>query len=652
MLSTTHTCARSDDTGKLKDLVVRMGMKAMQYLLHAASLICPQLTEGLDCIDVTYHMGERYMFSQIDVVGKQMECISVVLKYHDEKKGKAISIRKMAFLTQGDYADFQTQQIVSEYVNTMPYLETKNYFLYLNAGHSFANLDSVAPKAKATSNGMTVGKIRREKRTTESQSGCSDSQIEEKFNAIDQDFQFSNKIKYISTESEETDCKNKEMTFDKPPTPAESRCYTETNLKEELRTMLDRFAESDIQFEGLMGNGLRYVSRVNPTIVTSPLPTRKACPESEPSFSDSLFHGTDSITQIPERGDQTPRSETLQTDPALGKDLHWTLTDFRPLDSPRLRPRYVQPFRSEPLPINQQNPHWRMQQRVYRITSMVHLSASLPLDVVVLADAGLYYDEDKDEMCCCRCSWRTPRTQFLEAGDPLNAHRCSQNTEGCLSHDENEAEQDTESSTHQTPQEEPTGDDGRREASDSHTEVDGHVQNIQPSSLPHEGNSVNHRLTSADLPSEDAASEIQSPMEAMDADDQSVSEAVRSDSQSPSEIVQLDHDMSHDENPVSRIDSSTPVLDVNTAGVNTSLGYTNFKCESNTEEWREIPHLYGHFSSHHQSLNAQYTGDLEADGDKSVTPPRQCDAAKLPGDALLIVNYSSQADMGESCNYT
>ena len=164
---------------------------------------------------------------------------------------------------------------------------------------------------------------------------------------------------------------------------------------------------------------------------------------------------------------------------------------------------------------------------------------------------------------------------------------------------------------------------------------------------------MNHRLISADhLPSEDAASEIQSPM---DAEDQSVSETVRSDSQSPSEIVQLDHDMSHDENPVSRIDSSTPVLDVNTAGVNTSLGYTNFKCESNTEEWREIPDFYDRIyfktSSHHQSLNAQYTGDLEADGNKSVTPPRQCDAAKLPGDALLIVNYSSQADMGESCNY-
>ena len=168
---------------------------------------------------------------------------------------------------------------------------------------------------------------------------------------------------------------------------------------------------------------------------------------------------------------------------------------------------------------------------------------------------------------------------------------------------------------------------------------------------------MNHRLTSAyHLPSEDAASEIQSPVEVVDAEDQSVSEAVRWDSQSPSEIVQLDHDMSHYENPISRIDSSTPVLGgINTAGVNTSLGYTNFKYESNTEEWREIPHLYGHFyfktSSHHQSLNAQYTGDLEADGDESATPPRQCDAAKLPSDAFLIVNYSSQADMGESCSY-
>ena len=534
--------------------------------------------------------------------------------------------------------------------------------MYLNSGYSFANLDYVAPKAKATSNVMTVGKIRRcEKRTRESQSGCSDSQIEEKFNTIYQDFQFSNKTKSISTESEKTDCENNEVTFDKRSTPAESRCYIETNLKdrvqEEIRNMLDRFAELDNQSEGLIGTDLKSVSRVDSTIVTSPLLTRKVCPESEPSFSDSLFHGTDSITQIPERGDQTPRSETLQTDLALGKDLHWTLTDFRPLDSPRLRARYVQPFRSEPLPINQQNPHRRMQQRVYRIASMVHLSASLPLDVVALADAGLYYDEDKDEMCCCRCSWRTPQTQFLEAGDPLNAHRCSQNTEGCLSHDENEAQQDTESSTHQTPQEEPRGDDSRREASDSHTEVDGRVQNIQPSSLPHEGNSVNHRLISAyHLPSEDAASEIQSPVEVVDAEDQSVSEAVRWDSQSPSEIVQLDHDMSHYENPISRIDSSTPVLGgINTAGVNTSLGYTNFKYESNTEEWREIPHLYGHFyfktSSHHQSLNAQYTGDLEADGDESATPPRQCDAAKLPSDALLIVNYSSQADMGKSCNY-
>ena len=62
------------------------------------------------------------------------------------------------------------------------------------------------------------------------------------------------------------------------------------------------------------------------------------------------------------------------------------------------------------------------------------------------------------------------------------------------------------------------------------------------------------------LPSEDAASEIQSPVEVVDAEDQSVSEAVRWDSQSPSEIVQLDHDMSHYENPISRIDSSTPVL--------------------------------------------------------------------------------------------
>ena len=163
-------------------------------------------------------------------------------------------------------------------------------------------------------------------------------------------------------------------------------------------------------------------------------------------------------------------------------------------------------------------------------------------------------------------------------------------------------------------------------------------------------------LISADhLPSEDAASGIQSPMEAVDADDQSVSETVRWDSQSPSEIVQLDHDMSHDENPVSRIDSSAPVLDVNTADVYTSLGYTNLKCESNTKEWREIPDFYDRIylktSSHHRSLNAQYTGDLEADGDKSATPPRQCDAAKLPSDALLIVNYSSKADMGESCSY-
>ena len=477
ILSTTHTRARSDNKGKLKDLVLRMGMKGMQHLLHTASLTCPKLTEGLVCMVVTYHMGERYMFYQIDTVGKQMECISVVVKYHDKKKGKSITIREIAFLTQGDYADSQTQQIVSEqeYVNTMPYLENKNDFVYLNAGHSFANLDSVAPKAKATSNGMTVGKIRREKRTRESQSGCSDSQIEEKFNTIYQDFQFSNKIKYISTESEKTDCENNEVTFNKRSTPAESRCYLKDRVQEEIRNMLDRFAEFNIQSEGLIGTDLKSVSRVDPTIVTSLLLTRKVCPESEPSFSDSLFHGTDSITQIPETGDQTPRSETLQTDLALGKALHWTLNDFRSRDSPRLRPRYVQPFRSEPLPINPQNLHRSMQQREFRIASMVHLSASLPLDVVVLADAGLYYDEDKDEMCCCRCSWRTPRTQFLEAGDPLNSHRCSQNTEGCLSHDENEAEHWVIDPPN-TPRQEPRGDDSRREASDSQTEVDGRVQ--------------------------------------------------------------------------------------------------------------------------------------------------------------------------------
>ena len=124
MLSTTHTCARSENKEKLKDLVLPMGMKAMLYLLYAAGLISPKLTEG---IDVTYHIDERYMFSQIDVVEKQVECISVVHKYSDKKKGKAVSVREMAFLTHGDYAD---SQIVSEpeYVNTMPYLENKNDF--------------------------------------------------------------------------------------------------------------------------------------------------------------------------------------------------------------------------------------------------------------------------------------------------------------------------------------------------------------------------------------------------------------------------------------------------------------------------------------------------------------------------------------------
>ena len=84
MLSTTHTCARSDDKGKLKDLAFRMGMKTILYLLHSASLTCPKLTEGLNCMVVTYHMVEWYMFYQIDVVGKQMVCILV--KYLEKNK--------------------------------------------------------------------------------------------------------------------------------------------------------------------------------------------------------------------------------------------------------------------------------------------------------------------------------------------------------------------------------------------------------------------------------------------------------------------------------------------------------------------------------------------------------------------------------------
>ncbi|XP_070190323.1 uncharacterized protein [Littorina saxatilis] len=118
-------------------------------------------------------------------------------------------------------------------------------------------------------------------------------------------------------------------------------------------------------------------------------------------------------------------------DPRVGKEphlLHWTVTSFRPRDSVRPRPRYSPQVRTEPFTLD--NLRQRMQQRSFRIASMVHLGSSLPLGVVRLADADLYYDEDKDEMCCCNCSWRMPRTQFQDTKDPVEGHSCRGRTRG------------------------------------------------------------------------------------------------------------------------------------------------------------------------------------------------------------------------------
>ncbi|XP_070178013.1 uro-adherence factor A-like [Littorina saxatilis] len=111
------------------------------------------------------------------------------------------------------------------------------------------------------------------------------------------------------------------------------------------------------------------------------------------------------------------------------RSLHWTLHRFRPRDSVRSRPRHSDQAgtQTQTIPADLRQ---RMRQRNYRIASMLHLVSSLPVGVVELADAGLYYDEDTDEICCYKCSWRISRRGFCDVQDLANTHLCSLNTGG------------------------------------------------------------------------------------------------------------------------------------------------------------------------------------------------------------------------------
>ncbi|KAK7502976.1 hypothetical protein BaRGS_00005602 [Batillaria attramentaria] len=105
----------------------------------------------------------------------------------------------------------------------------------------------------------------------------------------------------------------------------------------------------------------------------------------------------------------------------LGEDvLHWSMLRFREREDRSRTTQEIHPSVSAP-PLTRERLHSQMTLRVWRIASMVHLT-SFPVGTVEMADAGWYYDEDTDKMCCYCCSLRIPRDNWSRDDNPAHIH--------------------------------------------------------------------------------------------------------------------------------------------------------------------------------------------------------------------------------------
>lgn len=104
----------------------------------------------------------------------------------------------------------------------------------------------------------------------------------------------------------------------------------------------------------------------------------------------------------------------------FGKPAHWSLERFRErVDTPVSRPQTR--TSSSASSLTGQYLRTRMTERVWRLGSLVHLM-SFPVGAMEMADAGWYYDEDTDDMCCYCCSLTIPRDQWSKDDNPAHIH--------------------------------------------------------------------------------------------------------------------------------------------------------------------------------------------------------------------------------------